>query len=73
MVPESDVQQKVVEAPKTVTPKPKPAAIQYHTVRKGEFFGRIASQYGITIGQLQKLNPGVRADRINVGQKLRVK
>lgn len=61
--------------PKTETAKPivaKPA-VQYHTVKKGEFFGKIATQYKISISQLQKLNPGVRPDRIAAGQKLRVK
>ncbi len=62
--------EKVVETPKPVAPK---AVVKYHTVKKGEFFGRIASQYGLSVTQLQKLNPGVRADRIAVGQKIRVK
>lgn len=71
MVPGNEVAPKVVETPK---PAAKPAAaVKHHTVKKGEFFGRIASQYGLSIAQLQKLNPGVRADRITVGQKIRVK
>ena len=71
LVPGSTVEPKVVETPKPTTPKP--AAIKYHTVKKGEFFGRIATQYKLSVAQLQKLNPGVRADRITVGQKIRVK
>lgn len=62
-----------VPAPKAIPTPTKVPAKQFHTVRKGEFFGRIASHYKLSISQLQKLNPGVRPDRITVGQKLRVK
>lgn len=72
MVPGNQAAPKVVETPKPAA-KPAAAAVKHHTVKKGEFFGKIASQYGLSIAQLQKLNPGVRADRITVGQKIRVK
>ena len=70
LVTETKTNEKVIETTKPTPPK---AVLKYHTVKKGEFFGRIATQYGLSIAQLQKLNPGVRADRITVGQKLRVK
>lgn len=69
-VPVTQSAPKVVETPK---PAPAKAVVKYHTVKRGEFFGRIATQYGLSIAQLQKLNPGVRPDRIAAGQKLRVK
>ena len=51
-----------------VTPQKK-----FYTVKSGDLFNRIAQKHGLTTQQLQKLNPGVKPDRINVGQKLRVK
>lgn len=61
----------------TPTPKPKPtptvARPQYHIIRSGEFFNRIATKYNLSQAQLQKLNPGVNPNRITVGQKLRIK
>lgn len=71
MVPDVKTAPKVVETPKPA--KPKPEAVKYHTVKRGEFFGKIASQNGLSIAQLQKLNPGVRPDRISEGQKIRIK
>ena len=72
IAPATKTTEKVVPTP-TAKPTPPKAVVKHHTVRKGEFFGRIATQYGLSIAQLQKLNPGVRPDRITVGQKLRVK
>lgn len=52
----------------TTTVKP-----QYHIVKQGELFNRIATKYNLSSSQLQKLNPNVNPSRITVGQKLRVK
>ena len=62
---------KPVETPKPVAPRPAPK--QFYTVKSGDLFGKIAQKHGLTPAQLQKLNPGVRPDRINIGQKIRVK
>ena len=62
--------------PKPIVPKPvipKPAAKKYYTVKAGDLFGRIADKQGLTREQLQKLNPGVKPDRITVGQEIRIK
>lgn len=64
-VEESPTPEEKVQA---VTPQKK-----YYTVRSGDLFNRIAQKHGLTTQQLQKLNPTVKPDRINVGQKLRVK
>jgi LysM repeat protein len=53
---------------KVVAPQKK-----YYTIKSGDLFNRIAQKHGLTTQQLQKLNPGVKPDKINVGQKLRVK
>ena len=57
--------------PKPVTPKPE--VKKYYKVKSGDLFGRIADKHGLTPAQLQKLNPGIKPDRINVGQEIRVK
>jgi LysM repeat protein len=45
----------------------------YATVQGGDTFGSIAARQGISIEQLQSLNPGVSSNSLQVGQKLRVK
>jgi len=62
-------------------PKAKPSAPskttvstekQYHTVRKGETLYRISKKYGISVGELRKLN-NLSADQpLRAGQKLLV-
>lgn len=59
-----------VPAPKPATPTATP---QYHTVRSGELFNRIAAKYHLSVAQLQKLNPKINPNRITVGQKIRIK
>lgn len=65
-----------VENSGTVKPTPTPTPVvakKYYSIRSGDTFSRIASKHGMTMGQLQRLNPGVSASRIRVGQRLRVK
>jgi membrane-bound lytic murein transglycosylase D len=57
------------EEPKPVV-KTKPL---YYTVKSGDLFNRIAQKYGMTVAELQRLNPSVNPDRITVGQRLKVK
>jgi LysM repeat protein len=49
------------------------AARQFYAVQSGDTFGSIASKEGISIEELQALNPGVSSNSLQVGQKLRVK
>jgi LysM repeat protein len=46
---------------------------QFYTVQSGDTFGSIAGKEGITIAQLESLNPGVSSNALQVGQKLRIK
>jgi LysM repeat protein len=46
---------------------------RFHTVQQGDTFGTIAAQEGISVEQLQELNPGVSSNSLQVGQRLRVK
>lgn len=47
-------------------------SLAYHTVRKGESLGKIASQYNLTVAVLKSMN-GIRTNHIQVGKKLTVK
>jgi membrane-bound lytic murein transglycosylase D len=53
---------------KKVEPKKK-----YYSVRSGETLAAIARKHSLTQGQLSKLNPGIKPNRITVGQSIRVK
>lgn len=57
------------------TTKPKPVVsgnYNYHKVRSGETLGLIASRYGMSVRELQRVN-GLNSTRIYVGQRLKVK
>lgn len=46
---------------------------RFHRVRKGDSFGKIAKAYGISVSQLQKLNPEIKdANKIYVGNLIRI-
>lgn len=45
---------------------------QYHKVASGETLGTIASRYGMSVAELQRIN-GLRSTKIYVGQRLKVK
>lgn len=57
----------------TPSTSPAPAKKRFYTVQSGDTFGSIAAREGITVEQLQSLNPGVSSNALQVGQKLRVK
>ena len=42
-----------------------------YVVKKGDMLGRIAKRHNVTVAALKKAN-GLRSDRINIGQKLRI-
>lgn len=48
------------------------AEVVYHKVQSGETLGTIASRYGMTTAELQRLN-GMSSTKIYVGQRLKVK
>ena len=45
------------------------APIQKHTVKRGEFLGKIASKYGVTVSSIRTANK-LRSDELAVGQVL---
>lgn len=46
---------------------------RYHTVKRGEVALLIARRYGLTLQELQRLNPGLDLERIFAGQKLLIR
>jgi len=48
-------------------------AKRFYTIGLADTFGTIAAKEGISVAQLQELNPGVSSNALQVGQKLRVK
>lgn len=68
----------VLKVPVNTTPTPDPKPIpepapntSKHTVKKGETLTTIASQYGMPVSELKKIN-GLKNDFIKVGQVLKV-
>lgn len=46
---------------------------RFYVVRRGDTFGAIAAREGTTVGELERLNPGVSSNSLHVGQKIRVR
>ena len=44
----------------------------WHTIAKGEVLSKIADNYGTTVNKIQALNPGLKADKIREGQRIKV-
>ena len=55
----------VVETSKTEDP----VQTIYHTVSRGEYLGKIAGKYDVSIKEIKKWN-NLKSDRLNVGQEL---
>jgi LysM repeat protein len=45
---------------------------QTYTVKSGDYLGKIAGAYGLTVGDIVSANPGLNPDKINVGQVLNI-
>lgn len=45
----------------------------WHTIKDGELVGRIAANYGVSIAEIKRLNPGINVDRVSIGQRIKVK
>jgi LysM repeat protein len=49
------------------------AGATYYTVQRGDTFSIIATKEGISVAQIEQLNPGVSSNALQVGQQIRVK
>ncbi|NBV49046.1 MAG: LysM domain-containing protein [Verrucomicrobia bacterium] len=67
--------QKVAAAPKAAASgkAASPAGPGEYVVAKGDNLGSIAKKNGISLKAIQDLNPGVNPNRLQIGQKLKVK
>lgn len=67
--------QKVAAAPKATASgkSATPAGPGEYVVAKGDNLGSIAKKNGISLKAIQDLNPGVNPNRLQIGQKLKVK
>jgi LysM repeat protein len=67
--------QKVAAAPKAAAngKSAAPAGPGEYVVAKGDNLGSIAKKNGISLKAIQDLNPGVNPNRLQIGQKLKVK
>lgn len=43
-----------------------------HTVRKGDTFATIAKKHRVSVRQIEQVNPGVKSNRLKIGQTLRI-
>ncbi len=59
--------------PTNTTPAATTTDKKFYQVRSGDTFMKIAQKHNLTQAQLTKLNPGININRIDVGQKIRVK
>lgn len=50
-----------------------PRGAEFYAVQSGDTFGTIATRYGITVTEIERLNPGISSNALVVGQRIRVK
>jgi len=43
-----------------------------HTIAKGQTLSSVARQYGVSIADIKKANPGLDVDKISIGQKIKI-
>lgn len=51
----------------------RPAHGRLYTVQTGDTFGSISAKTGTSVADLERLNPGISSNALQVGQKLHVK
>ena len=56
-----------------VQPPKGEATVTKHKVQKGDTLYSIARKYGVTVSDIQKLNPGINASELKIGTELRLK
>jgi LysM repeat protein len=63
-------------SPATATrpvPAKKPLPKRYWTVRAGDTFAVIATQTGVPVARIRKLNPKSSSTSLHIGQKVRIR
>ena len=59
--------------PKPAAPAPTPPDDRFYEIKSGDTLGDIAKKYGISVQEIQKLNPNVDARRLQIGQKIKLR
>ena len=62
--------EKIIEEEKRIAAER--AAMRYYTVKSGDTLSAIAKREGKSLNAILNLNPGLKADKISIGQKIRV-
>ena len=62
--------EKIIEEEKRIAAER--AAMRYYTVKSGDTLSAIAKREGKSLNAILNLNPGLKADKIGIGQKIRV-
>ena len=44
-----------------------------YTVKKGDNLSGIASRHGVSVNEILKKNNGLKADKLQIGQKIKIK
>jgi LysM repeat protein len=57
----------------TATTPAQPAPSATYTVQAGDFLSTVAEKTGVSVDRLRQLNPGLDANAMHVGQKIRLK
>jgi|SRR5438093_1057762 LysM repeat protein len=58
--------------PKAGTKRKQPGASKTYTVQPGDFLSDVAEKTGVPVERLRELNPGLDANSMHVGQKIRI-
>ena len=61
------------EAPKPTPPKPATPEYVYYTVKSGDSLSGIASKNRVSVDSIVKLNKGLTPNKIQIGQKIKIK
>lgn len=72
--PDAQPEEIKVTEPKAVAPKPATTEVQYdnYTVQDGDTLGAIATEHGFTIEEVLKVNPGLVAENLQIGQIIKI-
>jgi LysM repeat protein len=49
-----------------------PRRLRTYTVQQGDILSTVAEKTGVSVERLQELNPGIDANALSIGQKLRL-
>jgi D-alanyl-D-alanine carboxypeptidase/D-alanyl-D-alanine-endopeptidase (penicillin-binding protein 4) len=59
-------------APVPAPASTEPAQMRTHTIRSGQTLSHVAVEYGVSVADIERANPGLNPRRIQVGQSVRV-